>query len=322
MTPSQPTAHSFRAWVRSSSRVTLAASCASVVGAFVLAATLGAAHSVIYRNQPGDWISWGPIHVDRPDSTVAILVMAALLLTLSSVVQSLLRSFDAIVVRHRLRRFAAQQQAAGVFSARSLMAERYLLEGWTRFVSGLVQAAAYSVLLIRVAGASQILGLAGVAVIAVSVGVSFFRRARSASIDFLTAQHRATAAEQQRRRTRGAGAGDGDEDGDGDLHTLMLGVSDAVYRRDTQAFRLSASRMAVLSTGAVACVVIPAFLTLGDDQLTLFLISLFIWRSRVIEAVSSVGHFTWTLCLWRDAGSAAELVDSVVGDEADVFDID
>ena len=315
MTTLRSSQGSFRTWVRTSAKVTMAASCASVVGAFVLAATLGAAHSVIYRNRPGDWISWGPIHVDRPDSTVAILVMAGLLMTLSSVVQSLLRAFDALVVRRRLREFAALQKSTGVFSARSLMAERYLLEGWTRLVSGLVQAVVYSALLVGIAGAPQLLGLAGVLLIAGSIGVSFFRRARAASIDFLAAQHQATAAEQQRRR----GHANSDP---GDLHSLMLEVSDAVYRRDTRAFRLSSVAMAFLSTGSVACVVIPAFLTLGEEQLTLFLVSLFIWRSRVIEVVSSVGHFTWTLCLWRDAGSVTELVDAVAGDDVDMIDVD
>lgn len=315
MTTFEPSSGSFRTWVLGSFRVTAAASCASIIGAIVLAMTLGAAHSVIYRNRPGDWISWGPIHVDRPDSTVAILIVAAMLMTLSSVVQSLLRAFDAIVVRRRLREFSARQRTNGNFSTRSLMAERYLLEGWTRFVSGLVQAVAYSVLLVRVAGVSLLPGLAGVSVIAGSIGSSFFRRARAASVDFLGAQQRLTAAEQHRRRHNASSDPE-------DMHTLMLGVSDAVYRRDTQAFRLSASKMVLLSTGTVACVVIPAFLTLDEDQLTLFLISLFIWRSRVIEVVSSVGHFTWTLCLWHDAGSSADPLEMVSGDDVDMVDFD
>ncbi|MEN9505623.1 MAG: hypothetical protein RI958_1549 [Actinomycetota bacterium] len=319
MTGSAPE-RSFRVWVRSALGVTIAASGASVVGTFVLAATLGAAHSVTRRNEPGEWISWGPIDIDRPDSTVIILVMAALLMTLASVVQSLLRAFDAVVVRRRLRQFTAARRADRPLSARTLMAERYLLEGWTRWVSGLVQALAYSVLLVMIAGPTQLIGLLGVVVLVAATSLSFFRRARDASLHFLAAQRQANAADMRRRRRNG-----NDDSAADDYQTLLLGVSDAVYRRDTQAFRLAAVPLAVLSVGSVVCVVVPAFLTVGDSTLTLFLITLFIWRARVIELVSSVGHFTWTLCLWRDAGAEPalhEAGDAAMADMADLADFD
>lgn len=311
--PAVVTERSFRTWVRSASQVTFAASAASVTGAFVLASTLAAAHSVTRRQDPNEWISWGPLHIDRPDSTVSILLMAALLLTMASVIQSLLHAFDAVVVRHRLRQYSEQHRDEKELTTRTLMAERYLLEGWARLVSSTVQALAYSALLVVIAGPSQIIGLAGVLFICSAIGMSYFRTARTASLEFLEAQERANKVNGERRRGNS-------QTSDEDMRAAIQGVSEAVYRRDTHAFRLSATKMAVLSSGVVASVLIPAFLSVNDQTLSLFLITLFIWRNRVIEAVSTIGHFTWTLCLWHDAGSTINLLTDDTEESGDDFD--
>lgn len=306
---------SFRLWIHSAWRVTLAASGASVTGAFVLAATLGAAHSVTRREASGEWISWGPLHIDHPDSTVLILLLAALLLTMASVIQSLLRSVDAVVVRHRLRQFSERHKEHKALTTRTLMAERYLLEGWARLVSSTVQALAYSALLVVIAGPSQILGLLGVLVICTVIGVSYFHTARSASEDFLAAQERANKADRESRRDKRQSSKE-------IMQIVMQEVSEAVYRRDTLAFRLSATKMALLSSGIVVSVLIPAFLQLSDQTLSLFLITLFIWRNRVIEAVSTIGHFAWTLCLWHNAGSAIDMTADGASESADDLGFD
>ncbi len=281
----------------------------------MLAATLGAAHSVTRRQAPGQWISWGPLHIDRPDSTVSILLMAALLLTMASVIQSLLRAFDAVVVRHRLRQYSDQQQDQRGLTTRTLMAERYLLEGWARLVSNSVQALAYSALLVVIAGPSQIVGLIGVVTICAAIGLSYFRTARTASLEFLAAQNRANRANRERMREK-------DRKNDESMRAVMQDVSEAVYRRDTHAFRLPAAKMALLSSGVVVSVLIPAFLSVSDQTLSLFLITLFIWRNRVIEAVSSIGLFAWTLCLWHDAGSAIDLMADDAAESSGDFDFD
>lgn len=167
----------------------------------MLASTLAVAHSVTPRQDPNEWISWGPLHIDRPNSTVSILLMVALLLTMASVIQSLLHAFDAVVVRHRLRQYSEQHREERGLTTRALMAERHLLDGWARLESSTVQVLAYSALLVVIAGPSQIIGLAGVLFICSAIGMSYFRTARTASLEFLETQVRANEVNGERRRS-------------------------------------------------------------------------------------------------------------------------
>ena len=127
----------------------------------------------------------GPVSFDLPDTTVLVLLLAAVLLTLSSVVQSWLRKFDAILVRRRLT-FVLQSASANV-PTRVLMSERILMEGWTHWVTAVIQATGFSALLLWVAGPWVTSGILVAAVIAILVGRRFFTKATAASEDFIAA---------------------------------------------------------------------------------------------------------------------------------------
>lgn len=153
--------------------------------------------------------------------------MAVLLLTMASVIQGLLHAFDALVVRRRLRQYTDQQQDHSSVTTRKLMAERHLLEGWAKLVSSTVQALAYSALLVLIAGPLQFVGAMAVLIIRTIIGTSYFRTARTASLEFLATQEQENRARRELRR------GNVRRD-DGNLRAVMHDAGEAAYRRDTR----------------------------------------------------------------------------------------
>lgn len=296
---------SFREWSRSVLPLSVAAISASLVGTAVVALILAVAQAAISGRDPGGLASLGPWTIDLPDETATLLVLAMLLLTLASVIQSLLRRVDASIVRRRLRSVIAESTGTARLNQRELLAERFLMEGWTGWVSATVQALGYSVILAWVGGPVEWLGLLLAAAIAVGVALHFFRGALGASASFFAAQERARELERRRRSPR-------ESTTDDEVASVMTGISDAVYRRDTEVFRLSATANVILSLGILGAAVLPAVFTLSDSALPLFLIVLIIWRQRVMEAVTSVGLLAWTLTLWRDAGANATLAADTI----------
>lgn len=305
MTEPDSTLRSFRAWSRSVMPLSIAAIGASLVGTGIVALILGVAQAAISGRETGGLTSIGPWKIDLPDETATLLVMAIVLITLVSVIQSLLQRFDASIVRRRLGSVISESSVIERLNQRELLAERFLMEGWTGWVSNTVQAVGYSVILAWVGGPIEWLGLAVALSISAVVALRFFRNASDASASFFIAQVQARELERRRRSPR-------EKTTDDEVVTVMTGISDAVYRRDTEVFRLSAMVNIILSLGILAAAVLPAVFTLSETALPLFLIVLIIWRQRMMDAVTSVGLLAWTLTLWRDAGVSTALTEENV----------
>jgi hypothetical protein len=282
--------------------LSIAAIGASLVGTGIVALILGVAQAAISGRETGGLTSIGPWKIELPDETATLLVMAIVLITLVSVIQSLLQRFDASIVRRRLRSVISESTVLERLNQRELLAERFLMEGWTGWVSNTVQAVGYSVILAWVGGPIEWLGLAVALSISAAVALRFFRNASDASASFFIAQVQARELERRRRSPR-------EKTTDDEVVTVMTGISDAVYRRDTEVFRLSAMVNIILSLGILAAAVLPAVFTLSETALPLFLIVLIIWRQRMMDAVTSVGLLAWTLTLWRDAGLSTTLTE-------------
>jgi hypothetical protein len=302
VTTPDATPRSFRAWSRSVMPLSIAAIGASLVGTGIVALILGVAQAAISGRETGGLTSIGPWKIELPDETATLLVMAIVLITLVSVIQSLLQRFDASIVRRRLRSVISESTVLERLNQRELLAERFLMEGWTGWVSNTVQAVGYSVILAWVGGPIEWLGLAVALSISAAVALRFFRNASDASASFFIAQVQARELERRRRSPR-------EKTTDDEVVTVMTGISDAVYRRDTEVFRLSAMVNIILSLGILAAAVLPAVFTLSETALPLFLIVLIIWRQRMMDAVTSVGLLAWTLTLWRDAGLSTTLTE-------------
>lgn len=308
MTPVEPTAdavvpaapRSFRVWVRTVVRPSFAAILASLIGTSVIAMILALAQATINSRANGGSAALGPWRVDLPDQTALLLCLAAVLLTLASVIQSLLRRFDAGIVRRRLRQVIAEAAGTDRLHQRELLAERFLLEGWTGWVSATVQALGYSAILAVAGGAVEVIGLVVAMGIAALVALRFFSRATDASRSFFIAQAAARDLDKRRHRR-------GDEPSEAEVVDVMTDISEAVFRRDTEVFRMPAGANAILSLGILTAAVLPALFTLDDAALPLFLVTLIIWRQRVMDAVGSVGPLAWTMTMWKDAGATTSL---------------
>lgn len=291
----------FRLWSRQVRGLTLVAVGASIIATAVVGLALAVAHSALTGGDLASLPTWQP---DLPSGTVAVLVLAVILLTLASVIQSLLRKVDAMLVRRRLSELMNQAEPV---APRLAMSERFLMEGWTHWVSAVVQALGFSLILAWLGGVAPALGVVAACLLAAVVGRRHFRRAEAASSAFLDVQQSVNAAAALRRRANRRPDSDADTSPT-DIDPLAL--ADAVYRRDNEAFRLPALAMTVLSVGIVVATLVPALVTLSSE-LPLYLIVLLIWRQRMIDAVTTVGTFAWTLCVWRRARTAQEAIDDV-----------
>lgn len=278
----------FTVWQRSVHRLTSYAVLASVAGTGFIAVALALAHSVL-TNTSGV-ASVGPLDVELPDAMVFVMLIAAVMLTVSSVVQSGLRKVDAILVRLRLTEVS--NACDPPMPARVLMSERFLMEGWTHWVASLVQALGFSAILVWLGGPLVFLGILMGALIAVAIGRRFFGRALVASTAFLDAQRNANSLQRRAQTDRTLD----DEVGD----ALSL-VTAAVYRRDNEAFRLTSGAVAFLSISIIICSLAPALLSMPSGSLPVYLIVFLMWRQRVIDSVTTLGMLAWTLTVWRDA---------------------
>jgi hypothetical protein len=283
---------SFSTWVRSVAGLSLAASGASLFGTGVIAGVLWFAHAATTL-QSSETFSVGPWTFNLPNQTESLLVAAAILLTLASVIQSLLAKLDAAIVKRRLDDFATKESALRSFSTRELMAERYLLEGWTGWISATVQAIGFSALLAWIGGPPELLGVMVAAGITIAIAVKFFTTAVRASENFLAAQRAGTDIRRRAEKH--------DVPTQTEAMERMKQLSSAVYRRDTETFRLSGPLTFVLSLGIMVAAIVPAFLTSDRGSPALLLIILFLWRQRVIAAVMALGPLAWTLSMWRSA---------------------
>lgn len=290
----------FAAWRRSVWDLTAYATLASLIGTGLIAVTLGFAQAALTGGT--GTAGFGPVELDLPDATVLVLVLAAALLTVSSVVQTWLRKVDAVLVRRRL---LSVTQTDDPLPTRMLMSERFLMEGWTNWVTSLVQAAGFSLLLVWAGGPWTLAGIAVAAGIGIVIGRRFFGRATSASENFLAAQQQANALQKQ--------AVD-DPTAAGEVPAALDRVTQAVYRRDNEAFRLAAGSMTLLSIGMIAAAVLPAILTVDQTSLALYLIVLLMWRQRAIDAVTTVGMLAWTLAVWNDSATMSTLDESGFAD--------
>lgn len=291
----------FGVWQRSVWDLTSYAVLASLIGTGLLYITIALAQSALTGSVGSARV--GPFTMDLPDATALVLVLAAILLTVSSVVQSWLRKVDAVLVRHRLRRVSAS--ADEPLPTRTLMSERFLMEGWTQWVTSVVQALGFSFLLVWAGGLSAVVGVLGAAGLATLVGRHFFKRAKEASEAFLDAQREATRLQRVAANDSEAGLG---------VPAALTRVTDAVYRRDNEAFRLPAGWMAVLSLGLIAAAIIPAVVAVQAAALPLYLIVLLMWRQRAIDAVTTLGVLAWTLTVWRTAPTTVALDETGLAD--------
>lgn len=292
----ETSSRSFRIWSKSVLRLSFAASAASVGGTIVVALILALAHTAVTgTRQESGLADFGPWKIALPSETGILLVLAIIMLTLASLVQTTLRRVDALIVRKRLRILISNSTGNVPLNQRDLLAERYLLEGWTGWLSNTIQASGYSLLLAWIGGPVEWLGMLLAISISAVIAVQFFYRASDASKAFFLSQAKARDVEVRGRKQENTPSSE-------DVRGAMTGVSDAVFRRDTEVFRLPVVLSTLLSIGILVSAIVPAVFTQSESALPLFLIVLIIWRQRVMDAVSSVGVFAWTLTLWRKAG--------------------
>lgn len=289
----------FAVWVKEVRSLTIVAVLASVFATAVVGATLALAHRALMN--PSDLGTWGLKQGESATISVTLLVLVAILLTLASVLQSLLRKVDALLVRRRLRDFVADN---GLVAPRRAMAERFLMEGWTLWVSSVVQAVGFSVILIWLGNGFTFFGIAAALMLAARMSQLFFKKATKASVEFLKVQQQLNAKPARRQLSETKILLDSAES-----RLFREGAFvEAVYRRDNEAFRLSAGMMAILSIGILILPVIPALLSISAD-LPIFLIVLLMWRQRLLDAVTTIGPFAWTLAIWRRSGEGPGAVD-------------
>lgn len=279
----------FRAWVRSTRDVAVAACAASLVGAVIIAGAMQATHRLASADQDQPLaIRLGPWTVTAPDYAISLMVALALLLTIATLTTTLLARLDAHLARRHLRR---TQPTPGpqVRNYGTLMVERNLLENWANQLSVVVQVLVLSAALALIGGWPEVVGMTASLVLMAVVSLLFWRRARRVSLQFI--DMRTEARRWPSRRSQSMAA-------EQDL-SATLDVVEAMYTRDTQAMRMSPVLAIVLSIGLIVFAVLPLVAGGSGTQLVLVLMILMIWRQRATECVMGVGRLAWQITNWE-----------------------
>jgi hypothetical protein len=276
----------FFLWIRQVRSLTLGSVLASLATTLAMGAAVAAANRLI--REPS---LQGSLTSASIQSEILLMVVAILIaLTIASVLQSLSGKLDALLVRSRMRQYQLHAPNA---APRQVMAERFLMEQWSNWISLTVQVIGFSLIMIGFGNLYVVLGIGGALLVTWFVGRAYFEGAFQESLAFLHTKQEITRASVRRPGARSTQL----SDDFGYQANSQVSLSEAVYKRDSAAFRISVGKVALLSGVTILLPLAPLGIA-TVSSLPAFLIVLVIWRQRVIDMVRSLGVLAWTLALW------------------------